>query len=104
MRTAHHHAESQAWMELDGLGVFSCGGAWQASLQRRQDLQQAVLSPGRQIRYQKGERKAGAGASDDTGGVLTWVGALGRREEKEKGQNHHRWHWMSQKVSIKWFG
>lgn len=80
MHAAHDHAEGQARVELDGLGVFSRRGAWQASLQHRQDLFQTVLSPSRQTRDQKGERKTGAGASDDTGGVLTRVGALGRRK------------------------
>lgn len=82
VRATHDHAQGQAGVELDRLRVLGCGRARQARLQRRHNLTQSVLPPGRQTGDQEGQGEAGAGASDDAGGVLTGVGALRRRAER----------------------
>ena len=80
LQTGQHHAEREAGVELDGLGVVGGGGARQAGLQHRQDLEQTVPLPHHQHRHQQGQRQAGTGASDGTRRVLTGVGALSGKE------------------------
>lgn len=80
LHTGKHHAECQAGVELDSLGVVGGGGAWQAGLQRWQDLSQTVPLPHHQHRDQQRQRQTGTGASDSTRCVLTRVGPLRLKE------------------------
>lgn len=70
VQTGRHHAEREARVELDSLGVVCRGGAGQAVLQHRQHLVQAVFLPHHQHRDQQGQGQAGTGASYGTRRVL----------------------------------
>lgn len=71
VQTGQHHAEREAGVELDGLGIICCGGARQTCLKHRQDLGHAVPLPHHQHRDQQGQCQAGTGASYGTRCVLT---------------------------------
>lgn len=71
VQAGRHHAQREAGVKLDSLGVVGGGGAWQARLQHRQHLFQTILLPHHQHWDQQGQRQAGTGTSYGTRCVLT---------------------------------